>query len=72
MTSNFKEFKVESHANDSWDEHGAMASTAVRSLFDPKFSACHQRTSMKLTLVCMPQDYLAHYDTAAHGGSDIK
>ncbi|KAH9721647.1 MINDY DUB domain-containing protein [Citrus sinensis] len=44
MTSNFNEFKVESHANDSWDEHGAMASTA---------------------------DYLAHYDTATHGGSDM-
>lgn len=44
MTSNFNEFKVESHANDSWDEHGAMASTAVCSLSDPKSSACRQRT----------------------------
>lgn len=72
MTSNFNEFKVESHANDSWDEHGAMASTAVCSLSDPKSSACRQRTSMKLTLFCVPQDYLAHYDTATHGGSDMK
>ncbi|GAY43376.1 hypothetical protein CUMW_073990 [Citrus unshiu] len=71
MTSNFNEFKVESHANDSWDEHGAMASTAVCSLSDPKSSACRQRTSMKLTLFCVPQDYLAHYDTATHGGSDM-
>lgn len=29
MTSNFKEFKVESQANDPWDEHGAVASTTV-------------------------------------------
>lgn len=29
MTGNFKEFKVESHSNESWDEHNAMASTAV-------------------------------------------
>ncbi|KAF2313203.1 hypothetical protein GH714_009744 [Hevea brasiliensis] len=28
MTGNFKEFKVESQANDAWDEHNAMASTA--------------------------------------------
>ncbi|XP_030524743.1 ubiquitin carboxyl-terminal hydrolase MINDY-1 [Rhodamnia argentea] len=28
MTSNFKEFKVESHTNDTWDEHNAMANTA--------------------------------------------
>ncbi|KAL4602676.1 hypothetical protein ACB092_10G071100 [Castanea dentata] len=28
MTGNFKEFKVESHANDTWDEHNVMASTA--------------------------------------------
>ncbi|KAG7036074.1 hypothetical protein SDJN02_02874, partial [Cucurbita argyrosperma subsp. argyrosperma] len=28
MTGNFKEFKVESHSNESWDEHNAMASTA--------------------------------------------
>lgn len=29
MTGNFKEFKVESHANETWDEHGAMSNTAV-------------------------------------------
>lgn len=29
MTGNFKEFKVENHANDTWDEHNAIASTAV-------------------------------------------
>ncbi|KAH7549506.1 hypothetical protein JRO89_XS13G0042200 [Xanthoceras sorbifolium] len=28
MTSNFKEFKLESHTNDTWDEHGVMTSTA--------------------------------------------
>ncbi|KAK2664695.1 hypothetical protein Ddye_003269 [Dipteronia dyeriana] len=28
MTSNFKEFKLDSHTNDTWDEHGAMSSTA--------------------------------------------
>lgn len=29
MTSNFKEFKVESHVSGSWDEQNALASTAV-------------------------------------------
>ncbi|XP_027085292.1 uncharacterized protein [Coffea arabica] len=28
MTGNFKEFKVENHGNNSWDEQNAMASTA--------------------------------------------
>ncbi|KAL5552175.1 hypothetical protein UlMin_002351 [Ulmus minor] len=28
MTGNFKEFKVENHVNDNWDEHNAMTSTA--------------------------------------------
>lgn len=28
MTNNFKEFKLESHTNETWDEHGAMTSTA--------------------------------------------
>ncbi|CAI0414126.1 unnamed protein product [Linum tenue] len=28
MTYNFREFKVESHTNDSWDEQNVMASTA--------------------------------------------
>ncbi|KAF9689407.1 hypothetical protein SADUNF_Sadunf01G0089100 [Salix dunnii] len=28
MTGNFKEFRVESHSNDPWDEHNAMTSTA--------------------------------------------
>lgn len=29
MTGNFKEFKVENHANETWDENNALASTAV-------------------------------------------
>ncbi|KAG5228427.1 hypothetical protein OIU76_017896 [Salix suchowensis] len=28
MTGNFKEFRVESHSNNPWDEHNAMTSTA--------------------------------------------
>ncbi|KAF8380380.1 hypothetical protein HHK36_027865 [Tetracentron sinense] len=28
MTGNFKEFKVENHANDTWDEQNAVANTA--------------------------------------------
>eukprot|EP00258_Populus_trichocarpa_P014458 XP_006368742.2 ubiquitin carboxyl-terminal hydrolase MINDY-2 isoform X2 [Populus trichocarpa] len=28
MTGNFKEFRVESHSNDPWDEHNAVTSTA--------------------------------------------
>lgn len=33
MTGNFKEFKVESHANDTWDENNAVTTTAVCSTF---------------------------------------
>jgi hypothetical protein len=29
MTGNFKEFKVESQENNTWDENNAMTSTAV-------------------------------------------
>lgn len=29
MTGNFKEFKVENHSTNSWDEQNAVASTAV-------------------------------------------
>ena len=29
MTGNFKEFKVESQENNTWDENNAMSSTAV-------------------------------------------
>lgn len=36
MTGNFKEFKVENHANDTWDEHNAMTTTAVCVSFIPE------------------------------------
>lgn len=36
MTGNFKEFKVENHTSDTWDEHNAMTSTAVCVSFLPK------------------------------------
>lgn len=29
MTGSFKEFKVENHSNETWDENNAMTSTAV-------------------------------------------
>lgn len=29
MTGNFKEFKVENHSNETWNENNALASTAV-------------------------------------------
>lgn len=29
MTGTFKEFKLDSHANDTWDEQNVMTSTAV-------------------------------------------
>lgn len=38
MTGNFKEFKVESHENNSWDERNAMSSTAVCILFKSETS----------------------------------
>lgn len=33
MTGNFKEFNVENQSNSVWDEHNAVASTAVCILF---------------------------------------
>lgn len=33
MNGNFKEFSAENQSNNAWDEHNALASTAVCILF---------------------------------------
>ena len=56
MTGNFKEFKVESHSNESWDEHNAMASTAVCVIyiFEQFF------TALIYFSLAIYQDYFVH------------
>lgn len=75
MTGNFKEFKVESRANDTWDEHNVMASTAVRISFIPIvyarmsiLNSCFHDTKLNFLL----QDYLASIDSASQAGFDLK
>lgn len=55
MTGNFKEFKVENHSNESWDEHNAMASTAVRIIMFQQFFAALISFSLQFY-----QDYYIH------------
>lgn len=74
MTSNFKEFKVESPSNESWDEQNAMTSTAVcviniSTILMPCFIFLQQFTE---TILYMLQDYLASIDATKHAGMDLK
>ncbi|CAI0414129.1 unnamed protein product [Linum tenue] len=50
MTYNFREFKVESHTNDSWDEQNVMASTAVCLFFLGPMKHCAVVCSSDLQL----------------------
>ncbi|CAI0414128.1 unnamed protein product [Linum tenue] len=50
MTYNFREFKVESHTNDSWDEQNVMASTAVCLFFTHPMKHCAVVCSSDLQL----------------------
>lgn len=53
MTGNFKEFKVENHGNENWDENNAVTSTAVCIALIPNIVIykhvynCFQETNMK-------------------------
>lgn len=78
MTGNFKEFKVENHTNNPWDEHNAMTSTSVCSSFfvqTPKYSNSsflYILLPWSLFLIHTSQDYLASIDSAARAGVDMK
>lgn len=77
MTSNFKEFKVESPSNESWDEHNAMTSTAVCVINISTIFYCPDIFHLFLqqfteTILYMLQDYLASIDATKHAGTDLK
>ncbi|KAF5935495.1 hypothetical protein HYC85_026624 [Camellia sinensis] len=73
MTGNFKEFKVENHANNTWDEQNAMVNTAVcSSSFIPFFEICHCHSCFgELILVYVLQEYLASMDNSADVNSSF-
>lgn len=78
MTGDFKEFKVESHANTTWDPQNAMASTAVcrptllPSFFLLKFVSCLLESGIELIPGYVLQDYLASIDNSANENSGFK
>ncbi|KAJ0104694.1 hypothetical protein Patl1_18651 [Pistacia atlantica] len=59
MTGNFKEFKVESHANDPWDEHGAMASTAdyLASIDTAAQAGLDMNSDLQLAIALQQQEF---------------
>lgn len=73
MTGDFKEFKAESHLNDSWDEQNAMNSTAV-CLYVLKKCAriCFLVVSPPETTIVLVQDYLASIDSGGQSSSTLK
>ncbi|KAF7127528.1 hypothetical protein RHSIM_Rhsim11G0008000 [Rhododendron simsii] len=59
MTGDFKEFKVESHANTTWDPQNAMA------------IVCLVESGIELIPVYVLQDYLASIDISANENSSF-
>ncbi|XP_022958349.1 ubiquitin carboxyl-terminal hydrolase MINDY-1-like isoform X1 [Cucurbita moschata] len=59
MTGNFKEFKVESHSNESWDEHNAMASTAdyLASIDATKHAGLDLNSDLQLAIALQQQEF---------------
>ncbi|XP_056174346.1 uncharacterized protein LOC115693322 [Syzygium oleosum] len=59
MTSNFKEFKMESHTNDTWDEHNAMASTAdyLASIDSAKHAGLDMNSDLQLAIALQQQEF---------------
>lgn len=72
MTGNFKEFKVENHANDTWDENNAVTTTAVCSTFITNIFSLFTIASKIIKSNQMFQDYLASIDSASQAGFDMK
>lgn len=59
MTSNFKEFKVESPSNESWDEHNAMTSTAdyLASIDATKHAGTDLNSDLQLAIALQQQEF---------------
>ncbi|KAG8659308.1 ubiquitin carboxyl-terminal hydrolase MINDY-1 isoform X1 [Manihot esculenta] len=57
MTGNFKEFKVESHANDTWDEHNAVASTADYIASIDTAQAGLENSDLQLAIALQQQEF---------------
>ncbi|GLT78294.1 hypothetical protein SLA2020_498340 [Shorea laevis] len=59
MTSNFKEFKVDSHASDKWDEHNDMTSTAdfIASIDSAAQAGMDMNSDLQLAIALQQQEY---------------
>lgn len=59
MTSNFKEFKVESHTNDTWDEHNAMTNTAdyLASIDSATHAGLDMNSDLQLAIALQQQEF---------------
>ncbi|KAG8662150.1 uncharacterized protein LOC110628211 isoform X1 [Manihot esculenta] len=59
MTGNFKEFKVESNANDTWDEHNAIASTAdyIASINPAAQAGLDMNSDLQLAIALQQQEF---------------
>ncbi|KAK3224725.1 hypothetical protein Dsin_004587 [Dipteronia sinensis] len=59
MTSNFKEFKLDSQTNDTWDEHGAMSSTAdyLASIDSAAHAGLDINSDLQLAIALQQQEF---------------
>ncbi|KAM1024797.1 hypothetical protein ACFX13_038660 [Malus domestica] len=59
MTGNFKEFKVESHTNDTWDENNAVTSTAdyLASIDSAAQAGFDLNSDMQLAIALQQQEF---------------
>ncbi|KAJ4832242.1 hypothetical protein Tsubulata_002005, partial [Turnera subulata] len=59
MTGNFREFKVESHANETWDEHNAVASTAdyLASIDSATQAGLDYNSDLQLAIALQQQEF---------------
>ncbi|KDP25542.1 hypothetical protein JCGZ_20698 [Jatropha curcas] len=59
MTGNFKEFKVENHSNETWDEHNAMASTAdyIASIDSAAQAGLDINSDLQLAIALQQQEF---------------
>ncbi|XP_065858130.1 uncharacterized protein [Euphorbia lathyris] len=59
MTGNFKEFKVENHGNDAWDEHNAMTNTAdyIASIDSAAEAGLDINSDLQLAIALQQQEF---------------
>ncbi|PON64053.1 hypothetical protein TorRG33x02_274040 [Trema orientale] len=59
MTGNFKEFKVENHTNDTWDEHNAVTSTAdyIASIDSAAQAGLDINSDLQLAIALQQQEF---------------